>query len=388
MQNNKILTHRLLKFSIRFLTSVFLTSTTFAGVVPSDAELLVDTDFSKAGWTTPDWWGPSADYLEISLQNTAMIKRVKDPAGSDNTVLKWPITKGTHSTGRFMSKEINRRDVWASYRIYIPESVGHYDIGTDQDDSNKLPGPFGGGRGSGNYGATNGHDGWGARVGWKVDFDNTFRIGYYTYHMDRELNSGDFLEWNVRLERQHWYTITQHIVVNTLGEQGANADGVLEAWIDDQPVYSRKNLRFTDVPDFSAVRAFWLTCYFGGNKTAPHDMDFYFDDFKIYGMPEAPAAVLESIYPNPIAANSEIGKVKITVNETAYYKFKVTSVDGGLVVFEKEGLFEKGEQVIEVPFSNLASGVYIPWLTFGGDYRGGSGSEKIVNHHAKWIVVP
>lgn len=345
------------------------------------------TDFESVNWATPDWdqgpgWDNETNYnitvYDVPVPNPFAIKRKADPTGIKNQVLYWPISKGRHSVGRYESKTIDSREAWAEYKIYIPDSV-RYDIGENQDDSNKLPGFTGGGRGSGNYGQDDGKHGWSARTGWKVDADGTFRIGYDIYHMDRPAGqAGEWASWKHTLERNRWYKITEHVKANTLGVNGANADGVLEAWVDDEKVFSQNDYRFSAIPDYTNVRAFWLTVYFGGNEKAPDTMGFYFDDLSVYRVPDPPAAVLNSVYPNP-ARSTHTVKLALTVNETGPYDVRVTSLDGSTVIYEKSGLFEKGEHTLSFQPERSLRETHVPWLTFGSFLSGSTGSERILN---------
>jgi len=362
-------------------------------LVPPEASPFIHTTFEHSGWVSTKWNGPGLTMYDISLLDLFFLKRVHDPAGSGRKVLFWPIEKHTHSISRLESRNVDSTEAWAQYKIYIPSSVGNYNIGNEQDDSNKLPGFTAGDSGSGDGGPKDGLHGWSARVGWKVDADNVFHIGYYTYHMDRPTQYGEWLNWDITLERNQWYTITEHVKANTLipgnGPNGFTAanDGVLEAWVDDQQVMSRTNLRFTAIPDFSRVRAFWLTVYFGGPLKAPHNMGFYLDDINVYRMIDPPPVVIEKSEPNPAHANDPIF-LDLQINETGPYHLFVSDILNRRIIYQLEGFFEKSDQIQKVPIqmNGAAAGIYVPYLTFGGYKFGSSGSNESANSKAMIVI--
>jgi hypothetical protein len=149
----------------------------------------------------------------------------------------------------------------------------------------KLPG-FGG-----IYGATgaagkkvDGTDSWSARGAyWKPDSEGKIPIGFYVYHADMRNDFGDTWYFSPALERGKWYHVLLYVKLNTpastAGGKGRN-DGVLRAWIDDQTVFDRSDIRFRDV-DRLKVRNAWFHFYHGGGSPAAEDYRLWIDDVVI-----------------------------------------------------------------------------------------------------------
>lgn len=154
-------------------------------------------------------------------------------------------------------------------------------------DGGKMPG----------FSGTYGRAGWGMRKsdgvnGWSTRgafFQQTSSsgvaaalrgVGSYVYHADMEGLSGDTWGWSLGpsglLQKNRWYSVEQRVRMNSLGK----ADGVLQAWIDGQLVFERKNLRFREVPDLK-IESVWMNVYHGGVRPAPHDMSLYIDNLVV-----------------------------------------------------------------------------------------------------------
>uniref|UniRef100_UPI00356B5FF1 hypothetical protein n=1 Tax=Arsukibacterium sp. TaxID=1977258 RepID=UPI00356B5FF1 len=57
------------------------------------------------------------------------------------------------------------------------------------------------------------------------------------------------------------------------GEQ----NGVLKAWVDQQQVFERSNIRFRDTSDLKIERL-WLNFYHGGTAKPAQRMELYIDN--------------------------------------------------------------------------------------------------------------
>jgi hypothetical protein len=347
-----------------------------------DSLIYLEENFNNDRWWITGWWG---DLFEEGVPEpsfaTPWANTVSDPDchGSDcNKVLKISIPQNTHSMSRFFSKDLNITEGWAQYRLWIPKDLGGWDLGEDQIDTNKLPGFNGGGKGNGNKVETNGKNGWSARVGWYVDHNGEFKMSYYTYHMDRSTDHGDIFPWNINIPREKWVTITQHLKVNTLSEFGAEYDGVLEAWVDGVRVFSRSDLRFTSSTDYEYIKNFWLTFYFGGNRTAPEKIKIYLDELEIRGMPKGNSISLSQNYPNPVTRDSQyLTKIKLEVQKAGPVSLQLINALGQVVRRFKDGeYFSVGEHEIEMDLRGLSSGVYILYAGRGGDNKTKDGSER------------
>jgi hypothetical protein len=141
----------------------------------------------------------------------------------------------------------------------------------------KLPG-FGGTYDRGGWGGrpATGRNGWSARMLVNHGPGATYRIGFYTYHVDQPQQFGENMLWDGELVRNRWYVVEAHVRLNTPGR----ADGVLEGWVDDRRVFARGNLRFRDVPALR-IEKVWGNVYVGGDWTADRLMRIHFDDMVV-----------------------------------------------------------------------------------------------------------
>jgi hypothetical protein len=141
----------------------------------------------------------------------------------------------------------------------------------------KLPG-FAGTYGVGGWGArrSDGTNGWSARM---VGYDTgaTNQVGFYTYHADMLGDYGEHMLWPRQLERHRWYCLEARVRMNSISGASGSNDGILEGWIDDEPVFSRQNLRFRDV-DRILIESIWGNVYVGGSWSADRDMAIHFDN--------------------------------------------------------------------------------------------------------------
>lgn len=124
--------------------------------------------------------------------------------------------------------------------------------------------------------STEEYPGWSARMlfepaGFGGAAPDQVPLGYYVYHVDQPGTCGEFMLWDddAVLDQDWWYCVEGHVKLNTPG----TADGVLEGWVDNNPAFSRTDLRFRRAAeDWLDIRTFWLNVYFGGS-TIPNDRD-------------------------------------------------------------------------------------------------------------------
>ncbi|MBL8445223.1 MAG: hypothetical protein JNK52_14330 [Zoogloeaceae bacterium] len=131
-----------------------------------------------------------------------------------------------------------------------------------------------------------GSNGWSARGAFfqlltsEPDFNEFRAIGSYVYHVDGASEYGDPVGWNLgptgMLQKNRWYSIEQHVKLNTPGA----ADGVLRAWIDGRLAYERTDLRYRSVPDLR-IESVWMNVYHGGIAKAPADLTLYIDNLVV-----------------------------------------------------------------------------------------------------------
>ncbi len=235
--------------------------------------------------------------------------------------------RGTIETGGQLSLSA-RKDVAAggpapryAPSVVYPELYGQYwlylepDFGTTNDDAIKLPAmgvQFGWWNPVGYWQSTTGNGGspgTGLRVtrtdgsyeyqghsirilsgnmpapGDDDPYTGYFAVAFYPYNLDQAgpFPAGETWQ-NVVIRTGAWYCIDLRVKQNTMsGSQDAdgnyataNADGVLQAWINGYPAYNRTNYRWRRHPDMG-VQGIWLDVYHGGQTLAPSTMHYRID---------------------------------------------------------------------------------------------------------------
>ncbi|GAB5558560.1 MAG: hypothetical protein SynsKO_02070 [Synoicihabitans sp.] len=144
----------------------------------------------------------------------------------------------------------------------------------------KLPG-LGATKLSSGGGATDGTDGFTARLMWRRNGAAVL----YLYHMDKPGKWGeDFgLRENVNdaviaFIPGEWYQVIQYVRINSDNKR----DGRVKIWINDKEVLALKEIRFVNNGDL--VDTLYFSTFHGGNTPdwgPRHDSVIHFDDFKI-----------------------------------------------------------------------------------------------------------
>ncbi len=147
---------------------------------------------------------------------------------------------------------------------------------------------------SGTYGVagwggrpSDGTNGWSARGGFHPTIPNndnplsdTVPVGHYVYHADQGTQWGDNVLWQDGylgfLEKDRWYSIEQHLVLNTPGVN----DGVLETWVDGRLAYRETDWRWRDTSNLK-VEQIWMNVYHGGSAVPDKDISLYIDNIVI-----------------------------------------------------------------------------------------------------------
>jgi hypothetical protein len=92
---------------------------------------------------------------------------------------------------------------------------------------------------------------------------------------------GTDLDCGVTLQPGRDYRLRQRVTLNTPGE----ANGILEVWVDDQPVLKRTDLMFRDQPGKKwQIDRFLFSTFHGGNDPSwgpARDCWAEFDDFDV-----------------------------------------------------------------------------------------------------------
>jgi hypothetical protein len=93
---------------------------------------------------------------------------------------------------------------------------------------------------------------------------------------------GNSIVWNQNsesmgmLQRNRWYSLEQRVKLNTLGKK----NGILEAWIDGEKVYSNHSVNFRTVDRLKIERA-WFNIFHGGTATVKKDIYAFVDNIVI-----------------------------------------------------------------------------------------------------------
>jgi hypothetical protein len=260
-------------------------ATPAAGAPKSAAAAPLRCDFSAADWDAG--FNRGNPNLPRNLRIAADFPRA-GAVPSGGAALEITLKQGTHYGADFGydfadPTGAEPTEAFLSYRLCFAS-----DFNAEAVQGGKLPG-FGG-----IYGDTgaagkkvDGTDSWSARGAyWKPDADGKIPIGFYVYHADMPNDYGDTWYFPRPLERGKWHQVLLYVKLNTpaaaAGGKGRN-DGILRAWIDDETVFDRHDVRFRDV-DRLKVRNAWFHFYHGGGSPASQDYRLWIDDVTI-GVP-------------------------------------------------------------------------------------------------------
>ncbi len=273
---------------VRRVVVILAVVATLIGFVPAVAGVVLNEPFEEEEWwlaetdeegnpLEPQLW---LDFRTSDDDRSAIIEAYR----ADGLGVTIP-PGGRRGQGALWLLPDNVEEAWFRYHLNLDDWAAI--------DSGKLPGfaDIGSKAGLpqtalGCNPSTVENPGWSARVlfnepGTEGAEGTDIRLGYYTYHLDQPGSCGEFMHWNDAgiLEQRRWYCIEGHVAMNT---PGAN-DGVLEAWVDEQKVFSRSDLAFRRPgEEWVEVNTFWLNIYFGGSTVANDtDLDLRFDELVI-----------------------------------------------------------------------------------------------------------
>ena len=88
-------------------------------------------------------------------------------------------------------------------------------------------------------------------------------------------------ELNVRFTPRVWYTLTQHVKLNTPGFY----DGLVEVWVNDTEVFQKSDIRFRSAGAGWKITGMYFSTFFGGSDSSwatTKSEAVYFDDFSIW----------------------------------------------------------------------------------------------------------
>ena len=88
-------------------------------------------------------------------------------------------------------------------------------------------------------------------------------------------------ELNVRFTPRVWYTLTQHVKLNTPGFY----NGLVEVWVNDTEVFQKSDIRFRSAGAGWKITGMYFSTFFGGSDSSwatTKSEAIYFDDFSIW----------------------------------------------------------------------------------------------------------
>lgn len=143
------------------------------------------------------------------------------------------------------------------------------------------------GEGSAGGGVPDGTNGWSNRLYVTTrgtSPDGPFHLLSYTYHMDQNqdhdfiLDSEEYAVQQPAIVPGRWYEFEYYVRVNTTDNGTANADGIIQYWLDGDLIYDRRNFRFTEDYENNGIESNGPAGYYGGRYTAPENFYAYYDD--------------------------------------------------------------------------------------------------------------
>ena len=246
--------------------------------IAGDPDVYVYTTFTDASWGDV--------YANADSPNVALVSSAPGFEPLDGSALKVTIPAGENTGMSAAYKFADQtgsepEDIYFRYYLRIDQSW-------DPTYGGKFPGI------SGTYGIagwggrqSDGTNGWSARglyqptvTGSGNPLDDTVPVGSYVYHAEQPTQYGDNVLWQDGylgyLEKDRWYSVEQHLVLNTPGV----SNGILETWIDGRLAYRQTNWRWRDV-DSLKIEQIWLDFYHGGTDVPAHDISLYIDNVVI-----------------------------------------------------------------------------------------------------------
>lgn len=105
-------------------------------------------------------------------------------------------------------------------------------------------------------------------------------LAQYTWDMGvEEGNYGTHYDIVEDVPFGEWVKITQRLKLNTVASNGAaNADGILQVWVNDRLELDERSMRFSTNPEEQGIYG-WLVFYFGGDEPSPQEQGLNFDEY-------------------------------------------------------------------------------------------------------------
>lgn len=241
----------------------------------SDEFKFVGAEWRQVGFTPR--WGEGNGFD----QSRVYVDRGEARVGSASLRFIYPAGQaGAGSTGGQMPLDFAATD--EAYTSYWLRFSDNFDWG-GTNEGGKLPGLAGGDLCSGGATCT-GTNGFSARLMWRP----AGKAVLYLYHMDKPGKFGEDIDLkepdgtNVFFTPGEWVHVTERVRINSVSNGQANADGLVEVWINGTKVLRQTGLRFRTNSD--RVNSLYFSTFHGGNDStwAPSVSCFtWFDDVRI-----------------------------------------------------------------------------------------------------------
>lgn len=226
----------------------------------------------RRDWNNPRWANRSLGFgkiIEDKFSKYLQIKLPKGEMGLDSSGVQWPV-------------KLNQSydELYLSYRIKFSKGF------KNKDYHGKLPG----------LGSVSlvkpgtvptGKDSWSVRF----MFHGT-NLFFYIYYPDMNQDFGDKvpipgkkyygaganLSPGYTLQPEIWYTVTQRVVMNTIGKN----DGFVEGYINGKFCAQKINMRFRDIPSLKIEKINFANFLGASGKYLLEDEHISFDDFYVF----------------------------------------------------------------------------------------------------------
>ena|SRR5262252_5988464 len=214
-------------------------------------------------------WGADAQILDGITEGRAQIA---DQNGNKVLKVVYPGHKfGNRRTGiQFKTLVPPGEEYYLRYRLKFRSGFNWVKGG-------KLPGLMGGTAPTGCLTPSESATGFTSRYMWKK---NGAAI-LYLYWGDKTAQCGQVFALNVRFAHDVWYTLTQHVKLNTPGSD----DGIVEVWVNDAEVFRKSDIRFRRAGAGWKITGMYFSTFFGGDDstwaTTKKEVA-YFDNFAIW----------------------------------------------------------------------------------------------------------
>ena len=208
-----------------------------------------------------------------NMDRFASITNQEAHSGSNSLKIDYPADEQSNTGAKWQVPEYQEY-----YLSYWVKFENNFDFDGDKLSGGKLPGLGSGALASGGV-KPNGDNGFTSRYMWREGGKATL----YLYHMDMEGTYGDTIllqdadGQDKYFEPGQWHNMVQRVKVN----DGGQANGEIDVWMDNEQVLDIDGLRFTNG---QGIDAMYFSSFHGGNGSKwwpEEEVNAYFDDFVV-----------------------------------------------------------------------------------------------------------